>query len=82
MVDIIGYIAAVLTSVSFVPQAFKIIKTKDTSAISAGMYSLMTFGMLLWLIYGIIEQAIPIIAANGVSFVLTSIILVMKLTHK
>lgn len=75
----IGTIAAVLTTLSFVPQALKVIKTRDTSGISLIMYSMFVCGILLWCIYGIQKNDYPIILANAVTFCLASIILVYKI---
>ena len=79
--EIIGIIAGIATTGSFIPQAIKIHKTKHTRDLSAGMFLLMAFGLILWLIYGIQHEAISIIAANSVTIVLTFYILVMKLKH-
>lgn len=78
----IGSIAAVLTTVAFLPQAIKTIRTKDTSGISLGMYSMQVVGILLWLLHGLNIQDMPVIAANAVSFVLSGTILVCKLRYK
>ncbi|MCL2707278.1 MAG: SemiSWEET transporter [Dehalococcoidia bacterium] len=72
---IIGIIAAIFTTASFVPQAVRTIRTKDTSGISLAMYILFTTGVLLWLLYGIYISEIAIILANSVTFVLASVIL-------
>jgi MtN3 and saliva related transmembrane protein len=64
------------------PQAFHTIKTKDTKGISLGMYLVFTFGVVMWLLYGIFLKDVPIIAANTITFVLTVIILVYKLKYK
>ncbi|WP_416151882.1 SemiSWEET transporter [Salipaludibacillus sp. HK11] len=82
IISMIGLLAAALTTISFLPQAIKTIKEKDTGSISLGMYSLFTTGVLLWLIYGISIMDIPIIAANLVTFALASFILGMKLKYK
>ncbi|MBK1809874.1 SemiSWEET transporter [Clostridium sp. YIM B02505] len=74
----ISIIAAILTTVSFVPQAVKTIKTKDTAGISFVMYLLFTIGVFFWLIYGIYIKDIAIIAANAVTFILAFIILKYK----
>ena len=74
-----GYFAATATTVSFVPQAIKVIKTRDTRSISLWMYALFSFGVLLWLIYGIMLAAMPIILANAVTLVFATIILGYKL---
>ncbi|BCG62910.1 MAG: MtN3 and saliva related transmembrane protein [Methyloprofundus sp.] len=77
--DIIGYIAAFLTTVSFLPQAIMTIKTRDTEALSLGMYSLFTLGVLMWLVYGININNLVIIYANIITLGLASIILFFKI---
>jgi MtN3 and saliva related transmembrane protein len=81
-VKIVGYLAAAATTISFLPQAFHTIKTKDTKGISLGMYLVFTFGVVMWLLYGIFLRDLPIISANSVTLVLTVIILVYKLKYK
>ncbi len=78
----IGFIAAALTTISFIPQAYKVIKTKDTTGISLGMYILFVLGVLLWLIHGIQVQDWPLILSNSITFVLSSIILAFKIKYK
>jgi MtN3 and saliva related transmembrane protein len=78
-IEIAGLVAAFCTTISFLPQAVQIIKTKDTSAISASMYSLFTLGTLLWLVFGIFTHNMPVILANAVTFLLATIILFHKL---
>jgi MtN3 and saliva related transmembrane protein len=80
--DLIGYAAASLTTFSFVPQALHTFKTKDVSGISLGMYSVFTTGIALWLAYGLLLQAWPIVVANTVTLVLAGAILVMKLRYR
>lgn len=80
--DLIGFAAATLTTVSFVPQAWLTFKTKDVSGISLGMYSVFTVGVALWLVYGLLLQAWPVVAANAVTLALASGILVMKLVYR
>ncbi len=77
--DLIGYLAAILTTCSFVPQAWLTFRTRDVSGISLGMYSVFTAGVALWLAYGVLLGAWPIVAANAVTLALASAILVMKL---
>ncbi|MBS4051154.1 SemiSWEET transporter [Methylomonas rivi] len=77
--DLIGYLAATLTTVSFLPQAILTLKTRDTDSLSLGMYSLFTGGVLLWLIYGIYLSNPAIIAANAVTFLLAALILSFKI---
>ena len=76
---IIGLLAAVFTTVSFVPQAVKIIKIKETRDISLMTYLLLEAGIFLWLVYGILIGNLPVILANGVTLVFTTIIVVMKI---
>jgi MtN3 and saliva related transmembrane protein len=82
LVTILGLVAASLTTGSFLPQAIKAIKTKHTKDLSLGMYSVLTTGIVLWLIYGILVKDIPIIASNCVTLVFTSAILILKLKYK
>lgn len=76
--DVVGYLAATLTTLSFLPQAILTLRTRDTEALSLGMYSLFTTGVLLWLIYGLYLANPAIIVANAVTFVLAAIILGFK----
>lgn len=76
-----GYIAAVLTTVAFVPQAVKTIRTRDTRSISLGMYVVFTIGIGFWLAYGIALGSMPMILANIVTFALSATILGLKLRH-
>jgi len=82
LVTILGLVAACFTTGSFLPQAIKAIKTKHTKDLSLGMYSVLTTGIVLWLIYGILVNDIPIIASNCVTLVFTSAILILKLKYK
>lgn len=82
MIQVIGLISAFLTTASFLPQAIKTVKEKDTKGISLAMYSLFAAGVLGWLIYGIMLKDFPIILANSVTLIFASIILVMKLIYK
>lgn len=82
MLEIIGYLAASCTTLSFVPQAVKVIRTRETKGISLSMYAIFTLGVILWFVYGIIVHNIPIIAANAITTVLAAIILFFKLREK
>jgi MtN3 and saliva related transmembrane protein len=79
--ELIGYLAAALTTCSFVPQALHTFRTRDVSGISLGMYSVFTVGIALWLVYGLALAAWPIVAANAITLVLASTILGMKLVY-
>lgn len=80
--EIVGHIAAILTTASFVPQAVKVIKTKDTKGISLIMYIAFTVGVFLWLVYGIMNNLAPVYIANSITFVLAFIILIFKIKYK
>jgi MtN3 and saliva related transmembrane protein len=77
----IGYVAAVLTSASFIPQAVMTIRSRDTHSISRGMYIFFTVGVALWLVYGIALGSWPMIIANVVTLILASTILALKLRY-
>lgn len=79
--ELIGYVAAFLTTCSFVPQALHTFRTRDVSGISLGMYATFTTGVALWLVYGVLLGAWPLIAANGLTLLLALAILVMKLRY-
>ena len=80
--EIIGYIAAVLTTAAFVPQAWHTFTTRDVSGVSLGMYSTFTLGVACWLIYGVLLGAWPIVIANCITLALALGILVMKLRFR
>lgn len=77
--EAIGLVAASLTTLSFVPQALHTLRTRDVSGISLGMYSAFTLGVALWLVYGLILGAWPVIIANVLTLALASSILAMRL---
>jgi MtN3 and saliva related transmembrane protein len=77
--DWIGSIAAALTTVSFVPQVWQILRTRHTHDISLGMYAIFTAGVAMWLAYGILLGSWPIVFANGITLLLAGTVLVMKL---
>jgi MtN3 and saliva related transmembrane protein len=79
---IIGLLAAISTTSSFLPQAIKTIRTKNTSGISLGMYSIFSFGTFLWFIYGIMGIDWPIIIANGITLIFACVILAYKIKYK
>lgn len=79
--ELIGYFAAFLTTVSFIPQALKTIRTRDTSGISLGMYSVFTAGVGCWFGYGLALGSWPMILSNIVTLGLSSTILALKLRY-
>lgn len=76
--DLLGYIAAFLTTGSFLPQVIRTLRTGDTRSISFTMYLMMVIGVAAWLAYGWLLGAVPIMLANGITLLLASIILAMK----
>lgn len=78
-VVLLGTAAALCSTVSFVPQAVKIIRTRQTKDISAAMYAITVAGFALWLAYGLVLRQWPLVASNGVCFLLSAFILLMKL---
>ena len=76
-----GYAAAALTTVSFLPQAVKTIRSRDTTGISLLMYVVFTIGIGFWFCYGLVLHSWPMIVANAITFVLAATILALKLRH-
>jgi MtN3 and saliva related transmembrane protein len=70
LIDTFGTLAAVLTTASFLPQAWHTFQTKDVRGISLGMYSVFTVGVACWLVYGLLLDAWPIVVANGITLAL------------
>ena len=79
VVPLIGFVAATLTTIAFVPQLIRIWRTRSAKDISLGMYALFTLGLVLWLVYGILIESWPLIAANCVTLLLAGGVLVMKI---
>ena len=79
IVTIIGTLAAICSTISFVPQAWKIIQTRETKDISTGMYLFTVTGFAAWTTYGILLGQWPLIAANSICLLLSAFILTMKL---
>lgn len=77
--DLIGALAATLTTIAFIPQAWLTWKTRRADGISLGMYGIFTAGVALWLLYGYVLGAWPIIVANTLTLVLALFILGMKI---
>jgi len=77
-----GYVAAVLTTLAFVPQALKTIRSRDTRGLSLGMYVVFTIGVGFWLAYGIALESWPMILSNIITFGLSATILAMKARYK
>ncbi|WP_341221167.1 SemiSWEET transporter [Polaribacter atrinae] len=80
--EVIGLIAAVLTTASFLPQVFKTYKTKDTSGLSLTMYIVFFIGVVLWSIYGVYLHSLSIILANSITAILALYLIFMKIKYK
>lgn len=81
-VETIGFVAAFFTSASFLPQAIMVIRSRKTDGLSLTMYMMFTLGISLWLTYGLVTQAWPLICANTVTITLASCILFIMLSNK
>lgn len=81
-VTLIGFSAAVLTTVAFVPQVVRAWRTRSTRDVSMPMFLVLAIGIVLWLIYGVMLRDVPLIAANAVTLVLVLMILFLKLRYK
>ncbi len=77
--NLLGYLAAFCTTVSFLPQAILTVRTRDTASLSLSMYSLFTLGVGLWLVYGIYKQDYALIWANSITLLLAATILAVKI---
>ncbi|MBF0172370.1 MAG: SemiSWEET transporter [Magnetococcales bacterium] len=79
LVSLLGFAAACLTTFGLVPQVVRTFKTRDTRGISFWMYAMSSMGAFLWVIYGVVLHAWPIVMANSLAFILLVIVLVMKI---
>ena len=82
MVNVIGALAGVLTTIAIIPQIVKAVKTKQVNDISPLFLSILIIGLGLWVLYGLLIVDIPIILTNGVSFILNSIMLILYYSTK
>ena len=80
--EIIGLIAAVLTTSAFVPQVYKTWKSKSAEGLSLTMYLVLLIGVILWLVYGIHIHSLAMILANTVTGFLTMLLIIFKLRYK
>ena len=81
LTQLIGLAAAFCTTIAFMPQVIRAWRTRSTTDLSLSMFLVFTTGIFLWLVYGLILQDVPLIAANGTTFVLSGTILYLKLRH-
>ena len=78
-IDAIGYAAAAMTTVSFVPQLLRVLRLRSARDISLGMFLIFSLGTFAWGVYGLLLHSAPVFIANGLTFVLSVSILVLKL---
>jgi MtN3 and saliva related transmembrane protein len=81
VIDMIGFVAATCTTISFLPQLIRVLKLRSARDISLGMFSIFSFGTALWLTYGILAHSVPVAVANAVTFILASWILILKIKY-
>ncbi len=81
MITLIGLAAAFCTTIAYLPQVLQTWRTRSTKDLSLPMFAVMTTGVFLWLVYGLLVRDVPLIAANGVTLVLSGTILTFKLRH-
>ncbi len=82
LVNILGFAAATFTTVAFVPQVWKTWRERSTKDISLSTFAMFSLGVFLWLVYGLLVEAWPVIIANAVTLVLSSVILFFKLRYR
>lgn len=81
LTSLIGLVAGICTTGAMLPQVYKALKTRNTRDISLLMYILLSMGIFLWFVYGLLLKEVPILLANGISFVLAVMVLMLKLRH-
>lgn len=81
-IEILGFLAAILTTSAYLPQVYKIWKTKNTESVSLTMYLVMFLGVFLWLIYSLFIKSFPLIIANTLTLLIIIIILYFKINSK
>jgi MtN3 and saliva related transmembrane protein len=81
-VTAIGMLAAILTTVAFVPQVIKTWRTRSTADISLAMFAILVTGVGAWLVYGLLIRDVPLVLANGVTLLLAGTILFFKVTNR
>ncbi|MBY0406603.1 MAG: SemiSWEET transporter [Rickettsiales bacterium] len=77
--EIVGYIAAILTTVAYIPQLIKVVRHRHTQSISLGMYSILTCGIFAWFVFGLLIGSPSVMLANGLTFIMAGIILFYKI---
>lgn len=80
-ITLLGLVAAALTTTAFVPQVIRVVRSHHTRDLSLVTFSILSAGIALWLVYGFMVSSLPVILANGVTLILTSVILIYKLKY-
>ena len=81
IIDFLGYIAATITTIAFLPQIIKTIKSKSAKDVSMGMFVLFTTGVFLWIVYGVLTKTYPVLIANAVIFCLALAQIILKIKY-
>ncbi len=81
-IEVLGLVAACLTTAAFVPQVYKTWKVKSAKEISLTMYTVFFIGVLLWFVYGVLIDSLPVVLANGITGMLIVLMLLMKMRYK
>ncbi|WP_211236348.1 SemiSWEET transporter [Desulfovibrio inopinatus] len=81
LMESVGIVAGMCTTFSFLPQALKALKTKDTKSLSLSMYSIFVSGVFLWIVYGLMIESFSVVAANVITFLLAGMVLFLKIRH-
>jgi len=81
-INILGYIAAILTTIAFLPQVFKTWRSRSAKDVSLLMMITFSVGVFLWLLYGLAIQAMPVILANATTLILALLIVILKIKYK
>ncbi|MDC0462876.1 SemiSWEET transporter [Flavobacteriaceae bacterium] len=81
-IEVLGLIAATLTTYAFLPQVYKTWKTKDVSAFSLPTFSLFFIGILFWLVYGIYMESLSMILANSITLLSSFALLVLIFKYR
>lgn len=80
--EVLGMLAAIITTAAFLPQVYKTWKTKDTKSLSLTMYGSFFIGVSLWIVYGFYLESLPMILANSITAISALILLGLKLKYK
>ncbi len=81
IIDMIGFAAAICTTISFLPQLLRVLKLRSARDISLVMFIVFSAGTALWLVYGLLAHSLPVTLANAVTFSLSLAILILKLKY-